>query len=219
MKKSVLVLLGVAALTLFIGIWLAKLQSHDLFQEPKNDAQKIANFVAKNGEKGTFNDGSKDEGISYTYKFYYWHEIYELEVTVYKEFKDRQKSLQISRYLTNRPVGSLKTPADLVAHELMYGRAEINIEEHISDFDIDMEVDILQQYTKKQGSVYMGFTREERDLGIISPSATGVQEYWYEGRQEREPSGWKKASDKTVAQVADEYRKHLFVISERLKIK
>ena len=156
-----------------------------------------------------------DEGTSYTYKYYFGYEIYELVVDEYKTYKNGQKTLTINHYLTNRPVGSLKNPADLVAYELMFGRAEINIEVHIYDRNIDMEVDIFQQNTKKQGPVYMGFTREERDLG----EKAGVQKYLYEDRQESEQSGWKKASDETIIQITDEYGKYLFVISERLNIK
>ena len=75
-------------------------------------------------------------------------QIWELQAHVYKEFRNRQKSLHINYYNTNRPVENLKTPADLVAHELMYGKAEIHIEEHISDFEVDMEVNIYQQFIK-----------------------------------------------------------------------
>ncbi len=214
MKKSVLMLLGIAAISLFTGIHLINLQNTDLFPKPENLAQKIANFIEKNGEKSTFNDGNEEEGVSYTYKHYFGYEIYELVVGKYKTHKDEQKILEINHYVTNRPVGLLKSPSDLVAHELMYGRAEIHIEEHIYDRNIDMEVDLLQQNTKKRGPVYMGFTREEKDLG----EKAGVQKYLYEDKHEYEKSGWKKASDETVAQIADEYGKHLFVISERLKI-
>ena len=96
----------------------------------------------------------------------------------------------------------------------MYGRSEINIEEHLSDYGVDMEVDIYQQFTKKRGPTYLGFTREERDRG----KKAGVQEYLFQDKSERTEKGWQKVSDKTIAEIADEYGKYLFVISEKLKI-
>ena len=54
MKKSVLILLGLAAISLFVGLWLVNLKNTDLFPEPKNLAQKVANYVVVNGEKSTF---------------------------------------------------------------------------------------------------------------------------------------------------------------------
>ena len=62
MKKSVLILLGLAAISLFVGLWLVNLKNTDLFPEPKNLAQKVANYVVVNGEKSTFNAGVVDEG-------------------------------------------------------------------------------------------------------------------------------------------------------------
>lgn len=177
-----------------------------LFSNPINEAQKLANVIVAVGKTQRFNVGSQDEGVSYNHKLYIASRVYEVEVHVYK---NDQNSLHISHYLTNRPLEEMKTPADLVAQELMYGRSEIHIEEHISDFKVDMGVDIYQTFMKKRGSTYDGFTRAERDS-----KTSGVQEYLYVDDQELENGKWKVATKKTVGEVTEYYKE---LLAELLK--
>lgn len=198
------------------GAFPPKQETKLLFQNPQNLAEKVANAVYQKGEPQAFNVGSDDEGIGYNYKLYVSYRIYDLELSLRKNGRN---GLHINYYATNRPVENLKNAADLVARELMYGKATIAIEEHVSDYKIDMVVDIYQTFTKKRGSVFMGFTREERDWGITNPSKSGVQEYLFDGGRERQISGWKKASAETLQELQEAYKKHLKDVSTHLNIK
>lgn len=176
------------------------------FSNPTNEAQRLANAIVAVGKAQRFNAGSQDEETSYSHKLYVGNKVYELEVHARN---NGEKSLHINFYLTNRPLEEMKTPADLVAQELMYGRSEIHIEKHISDYKTD-GVDIYQTFTKKRGGLYEGFTRAERDS-----KTSGVQGYFYQDGQEFENGAWKTASKKTVDEIADYYKE---MVAELLKI-
>ena len=190
-----------------------------LFPNPQNLAQKVANFVVQNGEKGGFNVGVDTEGVFYRYQFYKEHSIYEVELWIYNDKKIAADLLNINHYVTNLFLETLKSPADLLANELKYGRHKINIEEYVSDTGIDAAVDIYQQFTKKNGFVFEGFTREERDLGITNPSKFGVKEYIFSNGKERLDKKWIDASDQTKKEIQKQYFEHLKTIASHLNIK
>lgn len=207
-------LIGILALTFaaFLSVYgctkaAPKSSSVVLFSNPTNEAQKLANVIVAVGKTQRFNNvGSQDEGISYSHKLYIDSEIYEVKVLVYK---NGQNSLHINHYLTNRSLEEMKTPADFVAQELMYGRSEIYIEEHISDYKVDMGVDIYQTFMKKKDGVYEGFTRAERDS-----KTSGVQEYLYHDGRELENGKRKVATKKIVDEIAKYYKE---LLAELLK--
>lgn len=213
--KRVFAISGISVILLMILIVLIQFQGakkahetpNQLFKTPTNKAQEVANFVFAKGEIDTFNVGEPNEGVTHSYRFYVAFDIYELEVNIYK---NGRKDLRISHYVTNRPLGKLKTPADLVAEELIYGRSEIMIEEHISDYEIDMSVNIFQAFTKKRNNVLIGFTREEKDS-----KTSGVQEHLYHDGQELENETWKTVSKEKAAEIAKNYQE---ILASVLKI-
>lgn len=209
MKKIVMVMAVLfASISSFYGCTKAAPKSNSivLFSNPTNEAQKLANFIVADGEAQKFNVCSQDEGVNYTRKLYISRRVYEVEVHVYK---NGPNILHINYYLTNRPLEEMKTPADLVAQELMYGRSEIHIEKHISDYGIDMGVNMYQTFMKKRGAVYEGFTRAERDS-----KTSGVQEYLYDDGKELQNGTWKNAPKNTVDEITKDYKE---VLAELLK--
>lgn len=205
-KALIGVLLFASATFLSVGCTenTPKPNSAALFQNPTNEAQRLVNAVATIGKTARFNVGSEAEGTSYRHKLYARNNVYELEVYARN---NGEKSLHINFYLTNQPLEDMKTPADLVAQEIMYGRSEMYIEEHLSDYGVDMGVDIYQTFEKKVGDTWRSFTREERDS-----KASGVQEYLYRDGQEFKNGSWKAVPEKTTNEITGYYKELLVEI-------
>lgn len=204
-------LIGAVALTSIVLLSVVyyanttpKSSSVVLFSNPTNMAQELANIIVDVGEPQRFNVDSQYERVKYNHKFYSARKIYDLTVGV---LKNGEKTLYISCYRPNRPLGEIKTPTDIIAQELVYSRSEIRLERQLVDNGVDMSVDIYQTFMKKRPSVYEGFSGEEKDS-----ETSGVQQYFYSNSSGREfESGeWKVASKKTVDEL-HEYYKELLV--------
>ena len=109
---------------------------------------------------------------------------------------------------------SLKTPADLISREFIYGKPGIIFEEHLYVPNrVDGKNDMFQQFMKKSGSAYMEFSREDRDLG----EKAGVSEYLLDGGSVHEKSGWRKATADEVKEIEKNYLERLKIILKNLK--
>lgn len=210
---SVVILAILLALAQFYGCFKVPYPSQIvLFKNPTNDAQKVANFVFAKGKAQRFNVGLKDEGTTYNYKLYIDYDMYDLEVFI--THNNGKKNLHINHYRTNLSLQEMQTPADLVAHELIYGPSKIIVEEHIHDYGVNMDAKLFQTFKKKRGSVFEGFTREERDS-----KTSGVQEYVYDDGQELENGKWKAASKKKTDEITEYYQEVLVEVLKALEKK
>lgn len=216
-KTKVLIGFFVFTFAAFLSIYgyvltTPKSSSIVLFPNPTNEAQKLANAVIAVNKTRGLNVDLPNQGKAYTHsqhshRLYIANEIYEVKVTAYGNV---ESSLYINYYLTNRPLDQMKTPADLIAQELMNGRSEIYIEEHISDHSVDMSVDAYKTFVKKTIGVREGFTSAERDSGTAD-----VEEYLYHDGYERGDDIWRAASKKTVYETTEHYRK---MVTKLLKV-
>ena len=89
---------------------------------------KITPYVIAQGKSNIFNEGTKDEGIFYTIRFYSGYAIYVVEVYRYI---DGSQSFSIDFYDTNFDFTNISNPADVIARELMYGPPKIFMERHM----------------------------------------------------------------------------------------
>lgn len=209
-RTALLYTLAVSVLLGFSGIvsaqdrfWVREIP----FPEPENSAQEVANLVVIRGFP-VLHDWESEKGyVRYHVRaFTSFGRLYDLTAIVYN---DGRRELKIYFYLTNYEfVG--RDADEMVADQLIWGPPKIHQEIHIWDYGVDETVDLYQMFSKQRGSVWGGFTREERDLG----SKAGVKEYLYDhGEVYRERrfwwDGWSKASQWEEEDIQDGYREHL----------
>ncbi|HXK40718.1 MAG TPA: hypothetical protein VJ046_01300 [Candidatus Paceibacterota bacterium] len=196
---------------LFIFCFLSFYTDNAYAQQPENLpsglSSEIADFVVQWGNSDGFNSRLPDEGLMYELKFFLGSEFY--QVTVY-QYNSGIRHLTLNYYLTNQIFDGRSSPAEFVARELMYGVPKIHLELHITDKNIDGTADVYQEFTKRIGPVYEGFTREERDRG----KKAGVGEYLLlEGKVYRERrfrrDRWTTASEQERTEVRVSYEELL----------
>lgn len=157
----------------------------------QNIAHEVSALVIKKGTPRVYAKGSDVEVTIHKIRIYNETVIYEAEA-----IKDPVgQHLKIDYYLTNRDFAG-ENITDVVADELIWGRPLIHHEINIYDKGITGIPEIFQMFSKSSGSVWEGFTREERNLG----KKAGVQEYLYvQGRIFHQRrfwrDGWVKASE------------------------
>lgn len=191
--------------------------AEDLFElhqtiRATNLAPKIADHVIAHGKQTQFNVGTSDAGTNHVTRFYSGREIYVVSVKVYESGK---KTLNVDHFMTNRQLDEYAHPADPIAEQLIMGTPKIYIESHFYDDDADGTIEIAQQFLKKDGPVYLGFSREERDLGVKA----GVMQYTLDGDKVWEDTGWREATDEEIADARMEYTRRLGVIAEKFQIR
>ena len=180
--------------------------AHDL-------APKVADFVVANGKASAFNKGRLDEITRYSIRFYTDRDIYEVSVSVYKA--DERRGLSVAHYITNQHFQDFLTPADIVAHQLIWGRPMIYFETHLYDDRSTGDLSSYQQFTKKSDSAYEGFTREERDRG----KKAGVREFmFFKAGKVLDGEKWKQPVRGQIDRLQEEYASYLIAIAKELKI-
>jgi len=168
-------------------------------QEEKAPAQKIADFVMKNGGEDV--------------RVYTGHDVYLISVS--------EAGLSIDYYATNRDFSKKRGANDNIADTLIWGTPGIIVETHILDEGIDQSVDIFQRFTALEGGVYHEFTREERDRGAtIRGEKKGleyiIKEELVDHGKTFSKTGFKQTDPETLAEIQTEYLRQMKAILENL---
>jgi|SRR3989344_832634 len=212
-----------AVLTLFI-LTIVAVSVNLIFEasEPKtaedNPAKliaKIERFIIAKGQSKAFNEGSADEGTTYSTRFYLENSIYEVEIFDYRNGK---LSFSIGTWFATVNFDDIKTPADVIARGLIYGysRPRIWFESHLYVKDRKSgKLTIFQTFEKPLESGYVaGFTREERDLG---KKAGVVNTILDDGEVSVDGSKWRKATAEELADANEIYLMHLKTVLAHLE--
>ena len=209
-RKVNWILVGIVTV-IILGFWLihyTEVQSRP-FKYPENLAQKVANKIYINPAKTTnFNVGTKDKGTTYSKKLVAGKNVYVIEISIRKNGK---KNLSIDHYWTNRNFDELKTAADFIIYEFQYGRPGIYIETHFTDYDIDMKVDLKQEFKKPWDKhSLVDFSREERDGG----EEAGMKEFSVDHGQIFKDGQWTDAPEEQKAAQED----YEYILEEAAKL-
>ncbi len=213
MSKVRVASLVVACLISFgvgVGIYVRIKSDNAVKNTPEKLVPAIERIVMSWGQPQIFNQDSPDEGTSYTLWLYSRYSMYEVAVD---DWKNGRRGLSIGHYKTNVDFGSMKSPADAVGRELIYGRGKIAIEEHMYTGRADGQLDMYQTFMKKRGPVFMGFTREERDLG----EKAGVKQMIFDNGAIFENYKTRKADAEEIAELQSAYLENLKAILRQLK--
>ena len=151
------------------------------------------------------------EGVGYESLFFKGDGIYKIVV---RDYNNGSRNIYINYYLTNRDFDELVSAADFIAKELMFGQPKIYVEIHISDYGVDGGVNVYQTFTKKTGSVYGGFTREDRDKSIKQNLKTGIREHLWMDKKVSVGSKWRKATLKENGDAQEDYQEILSDVAE-----
>lgn len=133
-------------------------------------ALAVAQTLSRRTAEQVVNRGAATEGVLHKARLFHENYFYEVDTSFYW---NGTKYLTISAYLTNRDFSELRSSTDAVAEELSMGAPLVHFEQYFYDRGIDGTAEVYQEFTKKRGPVYEGFTRRERDLG----KKAGVSEY------------------------------------------
>lgn len=143
-------------------------------------APAVAQTISRRTAEFVINRGATTEGVAHETRLFQDTYFYDVAVDY---FWIGYQYLTIHAYLTNRDFSELQSPADAVAEELSMGPPLVHFEQHFYDRGIDGTAEIYQDFSKRRGSTFDGFTRRERDLG----KKAGVSEYLHsEGRAYRD---------------------------------